>query len=201
MKHLGCSDELTPRSAARVSACMCAVNVAGAQGAEFQIAELVEQKQRMIAGAGMSSCSPAYEANKGVYRRRDGHGRPGWLLGALNRQPATHTTCHCGQLAMIAAPWSVNRAHRSRSLRKRESCHSRRSSAACLAAVARAAAACSRARLRRRYQVEREMPSASQAFWAFLRGMIPRARRVRSERNRCLLSPLGGLSFFRDRGH
>jgi len=62
--------------------------------------------------------------------------------------------------AMIAAPSSVNHAAVSSSRRNRASCQSRRRNTASRAVATRANACRSRACLRRRYHVEREIPSA-----------------------------------------
>jgi ERAP1-like C-terminal domain len=67
--------------------------------------------------------------------------------------------------------WAL--AHRSRCARSSASCHSSRSSEASLAACADASAARLRACLRRRYQVERLMPSASHGRSAGFLGFMP----------------------------
>ena len=111
------------------------------------------------------------------------------------RHPAP--TAIAANSASIAAPSPAKRAAVSRSVRRRVICHSRRSSAAWFAVAARAAAACWRACLRRLYQAEREIPSASHGFCAGFLGPIPCARRQRSERRRACSRRCSSVCFMR----
>ena len=45
---------------------ICSVDVAGTKRAPFEVAELVEQKQRMVAGAGIMAVPDFTQANRGA---------------------------------------------------------------------------------------------------------------------------------------